>query len=654
MPTCAWTCRRAPDEVDVAQVDRRGCRSRARTRDRLPQPCADGGWDHRSRPAGERRPGRTRRRAAPAGSRARSGHGARPHHALTTSAPPTMASGHRGQHAEIDVPHPRRVEHPRRTPRARAARSRSSRRGATARRRATLAADRRVGRRRGGREHRRCRRHRQRVRLGHVEGEARGGPGSGGTGGRVGALAGGGGTSPSSRVRSQSTAAPSPISTSGQKMPSPRNEQPEAPADREQAERHEPVAEQLATVAAGRRRAARSRARRGAAASRARRRSPRGRRRRPTRRSRAAPPPRRSRARRPPRPPRPPAGARRGVAPAGAGARRRRTGVVGVGGSVPARSGVGSRIVSMDRSCAGRCAGAIGKPLTATPNHPRSSRGSPAYPSGAACDHRGRPPPGAARADRFEEPDVQHATGSPTTTRPPLARRSRRKLIAGVASGLGDHFHIEPTLVRLAFVVLTLAGGAGIVLYAGGWLFLPTEAGRDAVAASAPATTSCRCSRSGAITLGVLLFARSVGLGFGDALLWPVVLAAMGTALIVGPQRAPDRRADRRAGAARARTRRARDAEGRPTRRRCCASCSAVRWSSRASARSSPPRARSAPWVRVCSRSRSSSADSGWSSDRGCGGSGTRWWRNAANASGPTSAPRWPRTSTTPCSRRSR
>ena len=38
----------------------------------------------------------------------------------------------------------------------------------------------------------------------------------------------------------------------------------------------------------------------------------------------------------------------------------------------------------------------------------------------------------------------------------------------------------------------------------------------------------------GAITFGVLLFARAIGLGFSDALLWPVVLAAMGTALIVG------------------------------------------------------------------------------------------------------------------------
>jgi signal transduction histidine kinase len=105
--------------------------------------------------------------------------------------------------------------------------------------------------------------------------------------------------------------------------------------------------------------------------------------------------------------------------------------------------------------------------------------------------------------------------------------------VAGVASGLGDHFHIDPTFVRIAFVVLTLAGGAGVVLYAGGWLVLPTQA---EVARPRERTRSdvVQVLALGAITLGVLLFTRAIGLGFSDALLWPVVLAAMGTALIVG------------------------------------------------------------------------------------------------------------------------
>ncbi len=57
-------------------------------------------------------------------------------------------------------------------------------------------------------------------------------------------------------------------------------------------------------------------------------------------------------------------------------------------------------------------------------------------------------------ATEFQEPDVNQSPGSPSATGPRLTRRSHNKLIAGVASGIGDHFAIEPNLVRLAFVVL--------------------------------------------------------------------------------------------------------------------------------------------------------------------------------------------------------
>ena len=126
---------------------------------------------------------------------------------------------------------------------------------------------------------------------------------------------------------------------------------------------------------------------------------------------------------------------------------------------------------------------------------------------------------------------MRHASGPPVTTRHALTRRSRQKVIAGVAGGIGDDFHIEANLVRLAFVVLTLAGGAGIVLYAAGWLFLPTDdgAGRDVAR-----NDLVQVAALGTVTLGVLLLAQSLGLGFSSALLWPIVLAAMGTALIVG------------------------------------------------------------------------------------------------------------------------
>jgi phage shock protein PspC (stress-responsive transcriptional regulator) len=62
--------------------------------------------------------------------------------------------------------------------------------------------------------------------------------------------------------------------------------------------------------------------------------------------------------------------------------------------------------------------------------------------------------------------------------------RGERRVIGGVCSGIAEHFNVDVALVRIVFVVLALmSGGAGFVLYALLWFFLP-EAG----AAEAPAT----------------------------------------------------------------------------------------------------------------------------------------------------------------------
>ena len=55
-------------------------------------------------------------------------------------------------------------------------------------------------------------------------------------------------------------------------------------------------------------------------------------------------------------------------------------------------------------------------------------------------------------------------------------RRSRDdRYIAGVAGGLGRHFDIDPTVIRVLLVVLTLFGGAGVLVYGAVWLFVPQD-----------------------------------------------------------------------------------------------------------------------------------------------------------------------------------
>ena len=52
--------------------------------------------------------------------------------------------------------------------------------------------------------------------------------------------------------------------------------------------------------------------------------------------------------------------------------------------------------------------------------------------------------------------------------------REGRKL-AGVCGGLGEYFEIDPTLVRLAWVLLIFLGGSGVLAYIIAALIIPEK-----------------------------------------------------------------------------------------------------------------------------------------------------------------------------------
>lgn len=55
-------------------------------------------------------------------------------------------------------------------------------------------------------------------------------------------------------------------------------------------------------------------------------------------------------------------------------------------------------------------------------------------------------------------------------------RRSRKnRIIAGVCGGFAEYFGVDPTLVRLIWILITLAWGAGFLLYIIAWLIMPEE-----------------------------------------------------------------------------------------------------------------------------------------------------------------------------------
>lgn len=56
-----------------------------------------------------------------------------------------------------------------------------------------------------------------------------------------------------------------------------------------------------------------------------------------------------------------------------------------------------------------------------------------------------------------------------------LRRSSDDRLVAGVAGGIGEFFSIDPVIVRIAFIFLSLMGGFGVALYLASWLLVPLE-----------------------------------------------------------------------------------------------------------------------------------------------------------------------------------
>ncbi|MBN1888220.1 MAG: PspC domain-containing protein [Thermoflexales bacterium] len=56
-----------------------------------------------------------------------------------------------------------------------------------------------------------------------------------------------------------------------------------------------------------------------------------------------------------------------------------------------------------------------------------------------------------------------------------LYRSRTNSVLGGVCGGLGQYLKLEPTLVRLVFIILALADGIGILIYLVLWLITPLE-----------------------------------------------------------------------------------------------------------------------------------------------------------------------------------
>jgi phage shock protein C len=118
------------------------------------------------------------------------------------------------------------------------------------------------------------------------------------------------------------------------------------------------------------------------------------------------------------------------------------------------------------------------------------------------------------------------------TARPRLYRSTTDKVVAGVCGGLGTYFDVDPALVRLAFVVFALVGGASVLLYIVLWIAVPAGEGTAAMPIRAAG------HETGAVILiaiGALWLLANLGaFTFIDwRFAWPLVLVGLGIGLLL-------------------------------------------------------------------------------------------------------------------------
>src|ERR671927_1064889 len=124
-----------------------------------------------------------------------------------------------------------------------------------------------------------------------------------------------------------------------------------------------------------------------------------------------------------------------------------------------------------------------------------------------------------------------HALGNGATKRLERSRSDRK--LAGVSGGLARYFDIHPAVYRVGFVVLTLLGGAGILIYAAAALVMPDEGKEDSVA-----TAALRNRRDRPWPLiGLALVGVALATLLSHATLWPhgdawIVLLVAGGAIL--------------------------------------------------------------------------------------------------------------------------
>ncbi len=146
--------------------------------------------------------------------------------------------------------------------------------------------------------------------------------------------------------------------------------------------------------------------------------------------------------------------------------------------------------------------------------------------------------------------DVMSSPAHPSVLPPRrVYRDTEDRFLAGVASGVAQHLGVQTMLVRIAFLVMVLWSGFGVLLYAALWALLPLadptlDDETHAPGLAAATRRGFRTARSirrrdvglaasiGALALGGIVLLQHLGLWVSPRLFWPLLVAATGIALL--------------------------------------------------------------------------------------------------------------------------
>ena len=128
----------------------------------------------------------------------------------------------------------------------------------------------------------------------------------------------------------------------------------------------------------------------------------------------------------------------------------------------------------------------------------------------------------------------------PPVDGPRVVRRSRsERVIAGVCGGVGRYLGVDPVLLRIAFIILALANGLGLIAYVVAWVAIPEERpGQPIGPVTEPRRETGRLVLGGSlVVLGLVLLLDRLAPNL-DELFWPVAVVAVGVAvMLVGLRR---------------------------------------------------------------------------------------------------------------------